>query len=219
MKTNSRTIAMVCVLPIVLSSGAEAQFKVNLAVPVYGQDDTNWCAAGSAQMMMMGYPSAANNACIEQAHIGFLFAIKLHPSMKHAAPVRKAVRYVPSHKACGRPVSGSSTNTRPWTTGSPRPRFPGKTETVLVASPNPSTWAPISNVVPCVVPTSTAVRGGVEARPAERREKASLTASTVSRIESAWLRSSAESASSFMPSCLSSCLACQKVHPRPAVIV
>jgi len=29
--------------------------------------------------------------CIEQAHIGFLFAIKYHPAMKYAAPVRKAL--------------------------------------------------------------------------------------------------------------------------------
>ncbi len=29
--------------------------------------------------------------CIEQAHIGFCFAIKLHPAMKYAATVRKAI--------------------------------------------------------------------------------------------------------------------------------
>jgi anthranilate phosphoribosyltransferase len=29
--------------------------------------------------------------CIEESHIGFLYAIKLHPSMKYAAPVRKAL--------------------------------------------------------------------------------------------------------------------------------
>jgi len=55
---------------------------------------TNTRKSGSAEVLdRLGVNLDADvptvSKCIEQAHIGFLFAIKLHPAMKYAAPVRK----------------------------------------------------------------------------------------------------------------------------------
>ncbi len=57
---------------------------------------TNTRVSGSAEALQsLGVNLDADAAtvarCIEEAHVGFLFAIKYHPSMKYAAPVRKAL--------------------------------------------------------------------------------------------------------------------------------
>ena len=51
-----------------------------------------------------------------------------------AAPVRRAVKYVPSRIAVGRPVSASTSVIMAWIVGKPASRLPEKTETIFMPS-------------------------------------------------------------------------------------
>ncbi len=55
---------------------------------------TNTRASGSAEAMAalgvdIEAPIAVVEACLEKVGLGFLYAVKMHPAMKHAAPVRR----------------------------------------------------------------------------------------------------------------------------------
>ncbi len=57
---------------------------------------TNTRASGSADVLValgvnVEAPPAAVSRCLREAGVGFCFAQRLHPAMKHAAPVRKAL--------------------------------------------------------------------------------------------------------------------------------
>ncbi len=92
------------------------------------------------------------------------------------APVRSAVSQVPSISASVRPVTGSTTSTTAWMTGSPRSAFSGLTDTTFAPiDSEPARWAGMKRLTPWRV--STAVRSGAVALPSARALKAVLMTS------------------------------------------
>ncbi len=95
---------------------------------------TNTRASGSAEALAaLGVNIDADVAtverCLAEARIGFLFAIKLHPAMKYAAPVRKALGFRTIYNLLG-PLTNPA-GVRRQVMGVNRPELTEKTATVL----------------------------------------------------------------------------------------
>jgi len=56
----------VCFLVFVLASPVWGQYVVDLNIPLYGQEQSIWCGAASAQMIMNGYPVPGTSCYISQ---------------------------------------------------------------------------------------------------------------------------------------------------------
>jgi hypothetical protein len=59
----------VCFLVIWLTTPVSGQYVVDLNIPLYGQGTSIWCGAGSAQMIMNGYPDPNDCLYIPQSTI------------------------------------------------------------------------------------------------------------------------------------------------------